>query len=569
MQRGWSTTLLFPRLHQNILTFVQQRRPLQMVRSDAFPFSRSHNCCEIALVAVISVLAVGLCWALPARPITHLKEPIQITGGLITGTPTIQWTPGVRLYRGIPYAAPPIGNLRWRPPLPVVSWPGVKAADHFGPACMQAPTDTEGNAWREGLVPVSEDCLYINVWTPARTTDADLPVMVFIHGGGNFRGASSENQYDGAYLAAKGVVFVSFNYRMNVFGFLAYPGLTSESDQHSSGNYALLDQIAALKWVHENIAHFGGNPQDVMIFGHSAGSANVSSLLASPLAHGLFESALMQSGENLGKGLTLAEAEKKGQVFAESVGAHSVADLRKMPAEELLKAWPRRMGAIVDGWVLPQDVYSTFAAGKQNDVPLIVGSVANDTPGPPIAPADVAEVRSYAKRTFGSLADEYLKLYPSTNHDQAVQADLHFRSNRAMASARRLARLQVKTGKSRVYWYWFAHTSPFPEGLIWDGVPAKEWGAYHGSEIVYVFDAFPLQDWAWRPVDIQLGNLVSYMWINFAKSGDPNGLDIPHWPAYSASKNELLNIDDHPHAQKAPDATALDFQDKVAAMERK
>jgi para-nitrobenzyl esterase len=549
---------------------MQERRKHHMLRSVLFAFPKSSFSRVFSVLPVTAaLLIVELAMAQPGQTITHLKEPVQVTGGMITGTLTLQWTPGVRLYRGIPYAAPPVGNLRWRPPQPVVPWTGIKAADHFGSACMQAPTDTEGNAWREGLVPVSEDCLYINVWTPARTPDANLPVMVFIHGGGNFRGASSENQYDGAYLAAKGVVFVSFNYRMNVFGFLAYPGLTPESPHHSSGNYALLDQIAALTWVQANIAHFGGNPHDVMIFGHSAGSANVSTLLASPLAHGLFQRALMQSGENLRKGPTLAEAEKTGEHFAESIGAHSVADLRNMPAEELLRAAPRRMGLIVDGWVLPEDVYSTFVAGKQNDVPLIVGSVANDTPGPPMAPAKAAEVPAYAKRMFGNLADEYLKLYPSNTDEQAVQADPRFRSNRAMASARELARLQLQIGKSPVYWYWFTHTSPFPEGLMWGGIPAKDWGAYHGSEIVYVFDAFPLQDWAWRPTDLQLGNLVSNMWINFAKSGNPNGSGIPEWPAYNNSAEELLNISDHPHAQKAPGETALDFQDKVAERERR
>lgn len=525
-----------------------------------------------ALIALILLFITA--W--PARvqaqtQLRHLKEPIQVTGGLITGTPTIQWTPGVWLYRGIPYAAPPLGDLRWRPPQPVVPWTVVKAADHFGAACMQAPTDTEGNAWREGSTPVSEDCLFVNVWTPAQSADARLPVMVFIHGGGNSRGASSENQYDGAYLAKKGVVFVSFNYRMNVFGFLALPDLTKESDHHASGNYALLDQIAVLKWVQDNIVHFGGDPHNVMIFGHSAGASDVSSLLASPAAHGLFQRALMQSGENLGKGVTLAEAEKKGEEFEASVGAHSLAQLRQLPAQELLKGVQRPigMGLIVDGWVLPQDVYSTFADGKQNDVPLIVGSVANDTPGPPSAPAKAADVPAYAERTFGNLADEYTRLYPAADDQQAANADLEYRSNRAMANARSLARLQLKTGKSPVYWYWFTHTSPFPAGLMWDGKPAKDWGAYHGSEIVYVFDAFPLQNWAWRPADLQLGDQVSTMWINFAKTGNPNGPGLPYWPAYDPNADVLVNISDHPQAQREPFGTALNFQDKVAAERRK
>jgi para-nitrobenzyl esterase len=514
------------------------------------------------------VLTRGHALASPLPTASGLQEPIAIDGGLITGTPTPQWTYGVRLFRGIPYAAPPVGNLRWRPPQPVVPWQGIKAADHFSPVCMQNPTDTEGNAWREGLVPASEDCLYANVWTPAKSTSDRLPVMVFIYGGGNTRGAASENQYDGSYLAKKGVVFVSFNYRLNVFGFLAHPELTAESDHHSSGNYALLDQIAALRWIQRNIAKFGGDPNTVMIFGHSAGASNVSSLLASPLAKGLFERALMQSGGNLGKGVPLSAAEKNGVKFADSLGAHSIADLRKVPAEQLLKASRVPMGLIVDGWVLPEDVYSTFSAGNQNDVPVIVGTVGSDAPGPAPGPTKAADVPAYAQKTFGDLADLYLRVFPANTDEQATKSALAFRTNRAEANARMLARLQTRTGRSKAYWYIFTHLSPFPEGLEWGGRPASEWGAYHGSEIVYVFDAFPLQDWAWRPVDYKLGDTVSSMWTNFVKTGDPNGVGLPRWPAYDPETDVLMNFGDNPQAQPAPYKTALAFFDKLDAEQR-
>ena len=516
----------------------------------------------------ISVPSRSFVGASPLPTATGLEEPIEVDGGQITGTPTPQWTYGERLYRGIPYAAPPVGDLRWRPPQPVASWQGVKAADHFSPVCMQAPTDTEGNAWREGLVPASEDCLYLNVWTPARSASDRLPVMVFIYGGGNTRGAASENQYDGAYLAKKGVVFVSFNYRLNVFGFLAHPDLTNESEHHSSGNYALLDQIAALQWIQRNIAKFGGDPNTVMIFGHSAGASNVSALLASPLAKGLFHRALIQSGANVGKGTPLAVGEKAGVKFAESMGAHSIAELRQKPVSELLKAARPQAGLVVDGWVLPEDVYSTFSDGKQNDVPIIVGSVANDTPGPAGGPTKAADVPAYAQKTFGDLADQYLKVYPANSDEQATRSALAFRTNRAQESARTFAKLEVKTGKSKVYWYLFTHTSPFPEGLVWGGKPAKDWGAYHGSEIVYVFDAFPLQDWAWRPVDLKVGDIISSMWTNFAKTGDPNGAGLPQWPAYDPKSDVLLNFGDIPKAQRAPYEAALDFLDKVDSAQR-
>lgn len=488
-----------------------------------------------------------------------LQEPIRVDGGQVTGTPTPQWTYGIRLFRGMPYAAPPVGDLRWRAPRPVTPWQGVKAADHFSAVCMQPATDTEGNAWREGLTPMSEDCLYINVWTPAQSANANLPVMVFIHGGGNTRGAASENQYDGAYLAKKGVVFVSFNYRMNVFGFLAHPDLTRESEHHSSGNYALLDQIAALQWIQRNIANFGGDPKTVMIFGHSAGASNVNSLMASPLAKGLFQRALAQSGNSLSSRTTLADAEKAGAKFGESLGSSSIAELRRKSAEDILKAPRSQMGQVVDGWVLPQDVYSIFAAGKQNDVPLIVGSVANDTPGAGNAPTKAAAVPDYAKRTFGDLSDTYLKLYPAKTDAEAAKSGLEFRSNSAMAAARTWAQLQTKTGKSKAYWYLFSHVSPMPDGLIWGGRPALDWGAYHGSEIVYVFNAFPLQDWAWRPVDLKVGDTVSSLWVNFVKTGNPNGAGLPEWPTYDASSDIMLKIGDTVKAQPAPSKSALQF----------
>jgi para-nitrobenzyl esterase len=490
-----------------------------------------------------------------------IQEPIQVDGGLISGTPTPQWTPGVRLFRGIPFAAPPVGDLRWRPPQPVVAWQGVKAADHFGAACMQPATATDGNAWREGLAIFSEDCLFVNVWTPAKTAADKLPVMVFIHGGGNTRGAASENQYDGAYLAKKGVVYVSLNYRMGAFGFLAHPDLTKESEHHSSGNYAALDQIAALQWVQRNIAKFGGDPNTVMLFGHSAGAGNVMTLVASPLAKGLFHRALTQSGASLSKAAKLADAEGNGVKLAQSLGANSIADLRKMPAEAIMKGRSQG-GAVVDGWVLPQDVASTFAAGKQNDVPMIIGSMAADAAGGG-APRKAAEMPAYAKQTYGALADRYLKLFPAATDAQAAKSAQDFAAARSMANNRAFARVAAKTGKSKIYWYLFTHTAPFPEGLVWGGRPAKDWGAYHGGEMVYVFNAFPMQDWAWRPVDLKVGDIVSSMWVNLAKTGNPNGPGLPVWPAFDAKTESLFEIGAVPKGMPAPNKAALDFIDEL------
>jgi len=522
------------------------------------------------LIVLLCVLGGALFFTEPVRTAglaARLQEPIAVDGGQVSGTPSIQWTTGVRLFRGIPYAAPPIGNLRWRPPQPVAAWPGVKRADHFSPACMQLPTDTEGNAWREGHVPVSEDCLYLNVWTPAASPAAKLPVMVFIHGGGNTRGAASENQYDGAYLAKKGVVFVSFNYRMNVFGFMAHPELTRESEHHSSGNYALLDQIAALQWIQRNIAKFGGDPDTVMIFGHSAGASNASALVASPLAKGLFHRALMQSGNSLNTRTTLGDAEQVGTKFAQSIGSSTLAALRQKSAEEILNATRPPMGLVVDGWVLPQDVYSIFAQGRQNDVPLIAGTVADDAPGPATAPK-AADAQITAKNTYGDSAAAYLKLYPAATDAEAAKSAHAFRTNSALTNARLIVRLQTKTGKSPAYWYYFSHVSPVPEDAIWGGRPAQSWGVYHGSEIVYVFNAFPFQDWAWRSMDLKLGDVMSSTWVHFAKTGSPNAPGLPDWPAYKPEADVLMNFADTPKAGPAPYKANMEFIDQWLATQR-
>jgi para-nitrobenzyl esterase len=524
---------------------------------------------QTALFVSVLFLAMGTPRMTAQRGVAQadqgLKEPIQVTGGSITGTPSIQWVPGVRLYRGIPFAAAPVGDLRWRAPQPVVPWAGVRAADHFKPACAQPPTENSGSsAWHDGLAPTSEDCLYVNVWTPAKSASERLPVMVYIYGGGNIRGAASENQYDGQYLARKGAVFVGFNYRLGAFGFMAHPELTSESAHKSSGNYAILDQIAALQWIQQNITQFGGDPNRVMIFGHSAGASNVSSLVASPLAKGLFQRAASLSGNNLSNTTGLAEAEKAGLALGERLQAPSIAALRKKSLEQILGAAQGRWGTNVDGWVFPQSVGSIISAGKHNDVPLIVGTVAADVPGFG-GQMKAAEARGYAEKTFHELADTYLRLYPSSTDTEATKSAIRFRSDGIMASARAWLRLQVKSGKSPAYWYYFSHVSPMPDGLIWAGRPALDAGAYHGGEIVYVFDAFPLQTWAWRPVDLKLGDIMSSMWVQFAKTGDPNVTGLPNWPTFNPRTNVLMECADTPRAKPTPLEEKLDFIDKWRA----
>ncbi len=364
------------------------------------------------------------------------------------------------MFRGVPYAAPPVANLRWRPPQPVVPWQGVKEADRYAPSCMQAPTAKDSNAWQEGLTPVSEDCLYLNIWTPAKSANDNLAVMVFIPGGGNIRGSASELQYDGNNLAKKGVVYVSINYRLGVFGFLAHPDLTRESEHHASGNYALQDQIAALQWIQRNIVKFGGNPNNVMLFGHSAGASNLAAL---------FHRALGQSG-GLGNQAALAQAEEAGVKFAESAGAHSISQLRAKTAEEILKGGRIVNAPVVDGWVLPDNVYNIFASGKQIDVPLIAGSVGDDGPGAGM-PTKAAEVPGWARANYGALADEFMKVFPASSDAEAAKASHDLRRDRSLAGARTWLALHAQTGRSKTYWYLFNHASPMPPGAMFSGRP--------------------------------------------------------------------------------------------------
>ncbi len=399
-----------------------------------------------------------------------IQEPIRVEGGLVNGTPGWGWN--VREFRGIPYAAPPVGNLRWRPPQPVIGWRGVRAADRFAPACIQAQRDRSQRDWNEGMLRTSEDCLYLNVWTPADSASERLPVMIYIHGGGGVQGAASEPRYDGNAMAKKGVVVVSMNYRLNAFGWLAHPELSGESPHHSSGNYGSLDQLAAIRWVRNNISQFGGDSTRITIWGQSAGSRSVNILVASPLAKGLFRSAIAHSHAAFGSMADLSSAEAAGVKFAETAGARSLADLRAMPAEAILAAARenryRMSGAIVDGWFLPQDVHDTFASGKQNDVALITG-ITNDEGlalggAGSAPPATLEAYRSMAAAVFGDEAGKFLKLFPART-DAEVKRAYHDASRDALLAGHRTwARLQTATGKSKVYLYLFSHVPPNPSG---------------------------------------------------------------------------------------------------------
>ena len=486
--------------------------------------------------------------------VAAIQEPIRVEGGLITGTPGWGW--GVREYLGIPFAAPPVGELRWRPPQPVLTWQGTRQADRFSPACMQRPQNPNGGSWNRGLIHTSEDCLYLNVWTPAASASEKLPVLVWIYGGGGVSGSTAEPIYDGNAIAKKGVVVVSMNYRVNIFGWFAHPELTRESPHHSSGNYGALDQLAGIQWVKNNIAQFGGDPSKITIWGESGGSRSVNFLVASPLLKGLARGAIAESHTTFGRMLTLAEAEANGAKLAVDIGKPSLSALRTASAEELLDASVKNPqglnSAIVDGWFLPQDIYTIYSQGKQNDLPLITGATNDEggnisrtgagAGGRASAPETLAAYVAWAKQTFGDKAEALLSLYPASDDAQAKRAYHDVYRDINFAGHRTWAKLQSTTGKSPAWLYLFSHIPPHPAGN--GNNPRAPLGAVHFSEVIYVFDNLRMKDYPWTDLDRKVADELATYWTNFAKTGNPNGPALVNWPVYNPKDEFWLNVGD-------------------------
>ena len=507
----------------------------------------------------MSILPVALFTA--ALPLCAIDDPVRVENGLLSGSSGS--SPEVRVYKGVPFAAPPVGDLRWKGPKPASSWQGTRPATQFSAACYQTPYPRASIYYHEPE-PMSEDCLYLNVWTAAKSSKEHRPVMVWIHGGGLTRGSGSVPFYDGEALAKKGVVLVTVNYRLGVFGFFAHPELTKESDRNASGNYALLDQIAALEWVRKNIAAFGGDPKRVTIFGESAGSWSVNYLMATPLARGLFQRVIGESGGAFGVMKKLAEVEESGKKFAASSGADSVAALRAKPADELLKASSASsFPPNVDGWMLPEDVYTIFAKGKQIDVPLMAGSNADEgkslSPWP--ATGTAASFVEQARSRFGDKADEFLKLYPAGSTEEVAAS--HYASFRDFSfgwQMRTWVRLQAKTGKSKAFLYYFDRVPPGPD--------SGRYGAFHAAEIAYVFGNL-LPPRPWEDADRKLSDEMSTYWVNFATTGDPNGKGLTKWPVYQESSDIAMEFGDQTAPLPALHKAALDFMDEYFAAQRK
>ncbi len=491
------------------------------------------------------VLALGMI-ALAASlfpPVAFAADPVRTENGLVQGTVE----DGLSVYRGIPFAAPPVGDLRWRPPQAAPNWQGVRAADQFGAACIQS------NPAMANLPAPSEDCLYLNIWSPAKDAKESLAVLVWIHGGGFTAGATMERLYSGENLAKKGVVVVSIGYRLGVLGFLAHPGLSAESGQRVSGNFGLLDMIAGLRWIQRNIAAFGGDPKRVTISGESAGGIAVSMLCASPLAKGLFHGAISQSGGSFGPVRAggggagenmqgLADAEKAGESWAAAVGAKTVAELRQLPADKILEASRGRRGMtwpIADGYVIPDDQHKLYQAGRFNDTPILVGY--NSDEGASFSPPRTPEayVESTRQR-YGPFADKLVKLYPAGEGAVAKSARDLTRDAAFGWHTWVWARLQSRIGKSKAYLYYFDQHPEYPSDS-----PRAGFGAAHGADVPYVFQHFDIGGPNRPPAtaeDRAVSDAIATYWTNFAKRGDPNGPGVPNWPAFSEAKPQAMHF---------------------------
>jgi para-nitrobenzyl esterase len=482
-----------------------------------------------------------------------LPDTLRIAGGLISGLKGSDG--GVTTFKGIPFATPPVGELRWKAPQPLTPWQGVKSCVAYGPNPMQ-PKPKAFSMWSEEFLipaesPISEDCLYLNVWTGAKSQGEKRPVLVWIYGGGFSSGGASVPIYDGEAMAKKGIVFVSMNYRVGVFGFFAHPDLTKESGKNASGNYGLMDQLAALQWVQKNITAFGGDPGNVTIAGQSAGSMSVNYLVASPLATGLFKKAIAESGANFSRGsITLKQSEEDGVKFAQTLKASSVADLRKIPAEELLKA--RSSGRPnIDGYVIPDAIANIFAAGKQNNVSLLTGW--NENEGLSSGPVkNAADFRKQAQEQYGADAATFLKFYPASTDEEAAASQLALGRDMIFGVQNfTWANIESSHGK-KVYVYRFTRKVPATGEYV-------KYGAFHTGEVPYAYDNLKFVNRPWRSADHQMAKNVSTYWTNFIANGDPNGKGLPHWPAYTVADKQIMILDTIQNAKQLPDHAALEF----------
>lgn len=489
---------------------------------------------------ILCLLALLL---LSAPALAKDPKPVKLKDGEISGTEE----DGVRVFRGIPYAAPPVGDLRWRPPQDVEGWKDVRDASEFSKICPQLPYP-ERSFWTrfgEGVKREdwSEDCLYLNVWTTAAKKKAKLPVMVWIHGGGFTRGSGSIPWYDGAALAKQGVVVVTFNYRLGPLGFMVHPTLSEESEQKVSGNYGLLDQVAALRWVQKNIAAFGGNPKNVTVFGESAGAHSISYLMAMPMAEGLFHRAIAQSGGHLTGMTRMEDAYPRGERYGEFLldwVEQRPETLRAKTEDEIMEAWARSstgglpLQVFVDGWSIPEDIYDVFMDGRQHAVPVLTGWNADEAPAlwGHIAPRNQRSFRSIARREYGDLFNYFMTLYPIGLKLQTWKSYMQAMTDREFAWPATTWAKTMEKVEVDAYNYYFTHVPQMKQ--------MGRFGAYHAAEILYVFNNLDKAHYEVRDVDQKLADVMSASWVAFARDGVPVGDDLPEWTPHTMRQRDTM-----------------------------
>lgn len=481
---------------------------------------------------------------LSALALQTSAQTAKTANGVLQG---VKGASGVVSYKGVPFAKAPVGDLRWKEPQAPSNWKGIRKADHFGPQAMQRAIYSDMIFRSDGK---SEDCLYLNVWTPAKSATEKLPVLVYFYGGGFSAGDGSEERYDGEALAKKGIISITVNYRLGIFGFLAHPELTAESPHKSSGNYGLMDQHAALVWVQKNIAAFGGDPNRVTIGGESAGSMSVSGQLASPLSKGLFAGAIGQSGAFLGNlsPAPLADAEQRGVKFATDIKATSLADLRKINADTLLKLSANGYFPFtIDGYFLPESPQAIFATGKQMDVPLLAGwTTAESGAGGVLGKSEptVANYKASVEKLYGERAGEILNAYKAESDADVMKVATDLASDRFIAYATwKMIDLHSKTNGHPVYRYLFAKKRPVMVGAP-AGTVDQAIGAGHASDIEYALGNLPSNKvYAWTPEDFKASETMQNYFVNFVKTGDPNGAGLPKWYGLQGSQSRVMVID--------------------------
>ncbi len=518
----------------------------------------------------------------------HAADTIKTANGVLKGT--VNSATGIRMFKGIPFAQPPVGDLRWKEPQPPKNWAGIRKADQFGPRCSQRPVFGDMNFRSKGM---GEDCLYLNVWTPARSANSRLPVLVYIYGGGFIAGDGSEPRYDGESLATKGIVTVTVNYRLDVFGFFSHPELTRESPHHSSGNYGLLDQYAALLWVKRNIAAFGGDPNRITIGGESAGSLSVSALMASPLSKDLIAGAIGESGSYMGAPVSpvpQADAEQAGVKFAGALGATSLTVLRAMTVEQLFqavgKAGALRFPSAIGGYFLPQPVRQIYAEGKQAHVPLLVGWNSQESPARRVLGDAEPTPENYTnaiRKLYPDHAEEALELYGAATADKVLDNATALASDRFIAYSTWVwSNLAEHTGDKPVFRYYYAHPRPAMQpamgnavaglagGVIREpgaaGPPPPDRGAVHSAEIEYALGNLATNRvFAWSGDDYKISRTMEEYFANFIKTGDPNGSNLPKWPAANSDKGvPVMTINTESHADPEKNRERYEFLDRMS-----